>query len=366
MSNQKQYAMIMAGGSGTRLWPMSKAEQPKQLIPFINKRSLLQIAVERLHGLVPSENILICAGDKHRGMIIESLDGFTDERYYGEPTGRDTLNAVGYVAACIAKREPEASIAVFTADHVIEPVDQFQKIVASGYALTEAHANMLVTFGISPTHAATGYGYLKLGDALNQSDDNRAYAVDAFQEKPDADVAKSYYEAGASSYLWNSGMFVWRAQTLMNAIKKFAPDNYAGLAKIADDPASIATVYPELKKVSIDYGVMEPASTDPDFRVAAVPMPLTWLDVGSWPSFADTCEKDDQGNAFGQGKHLLQDSTGTLVASSEPEHLIATIGCDDLIIIHTPHATLVCRKDRAEDIKKLHAAVGEKFGPSLL
>ena len=357
--------MIMAGGSGTRLWPMSKGKQPKQLIPFIGGRSLLQIAFDRIEGLVPGDRRYICAGDSHRAPILEALKGFDESRYLGEPMGRDTLNAVGYAAAVIAQRDPEASIAVFTADHIIEPVDQFRAIVERGFSIVEKHPDALVTFGIAPTHAATAYGYLQLGSVI---DGGGAFIVDQFREKPPAPVASEYFAAGATRYLWNSGMFVWRAKTLLDCIARYRPENHAGLLQIAqswgkpEQAATLAKVYPALGKVSVDYAVMEPASKDPKVKVIAVPMPLTWLDVGSWPAFAETCEQDEQGNAKGGGKHLLMNTHKTLVASSDPNHLIATLGCDNLIIIHTPQATLVCHKDQAESIKNLHAKVGETFG----
>ncbi len=357
----------MAGGSGTRLWPMSRADLPKQLIPFINGKSLLQLAYERLEGLVPPQNRYICAGQKHADLIYRSIN-LPREQFLGEPTGRDTLNAVGFSAAVIAQGDPDAVIATFTADHIIEPIVDFQKIVDHGYRLAEQTPNTLVTFGIAPTAAATGYGYLQLGKPIDDS----ARVVEQFKEKPDAATAQQYFAAGPTRYLWNSGMFVWRASTLLDCIRRYHPDNHAGLMRIAaawDTPrrdAVLAEVFPTLKKISVDFAVMEPASRDPQVRVAAVPMPLKWLDVGSWPMFAETCRHDAHGNALGAERALLLDTHNTVVASNDPKHLIATIGCDDLIIIHTPDATLVCRKDSAEAIKELHKQVGEKFGKELL
>ena len=221
-----RYAMIMAGGSGTRLWPMSRASKPKQLIPFINGRSLLQIAMDRLKDLLPAKQIYICAGQSHRQEILDTIEGIDNERILGEPEGRDTLNAVGLAAAIIAQRDPEATIAVFTADHVIEPVDQFQQIVNQGYEVAETDSSTLVTFGITPTAATTAYGYLQLGDPHGQIG---ARLVDQFKEKPDTPTAKQYLDAGPHRYLWNSGMFVWQATTLMQCIEKFTPQNHAGL-----------------------------------------------------------------------------------------------------------------------------------------
>ncbi|HEY3380646.1 MAG TPA: mannose-1-phosphate guanylyltransferase [Vicinamibacterales bacterium] len=362
-----RYALIVAGGSGTRLWPMSRVNMPKQLIPFINGRSLLQLAYDRLEGLVPPGNRYVCAGEKHREIICRAL-GVGDDQFLGEPTGRDTLNAVGFGAAVIAARDPDAVMAVFTADHIIEPLDRFHATIDHGYRVAEQSPDTLVTFGITPTMAATGYGYLQLGQLIDES----ARVVEQFREKPDAKTAGEFFAAGAERYLWNSGMFVWRGQTLLDCIRRYHGANFDGLSRIArawNTPARhevVWEVFPALKKISVDFAVMEPASRDPHVRVAAVPMPLTWLDVGSWPMFAETCPKDAQGNALGAGRSLLVDTRDTLVASDDPQHLIATIGCHDLIIVHTRGATLVCRKDVAESIKDLHKKVREQFGGELV
>lgn len=361
------YAVIMAGGSGTRLWPMSRNALPKQLIPFIGGRSLLEIALNRLVGLVPPERCFVCAGDSHAAAITAALPCFAPEQFLGEPTGRDTLNAVGFTAAVLAQKDPDATIAVFTADHIIEPVDQFQVIVAAGFQLVERHPNTLLTFGITPTRPETGYGYLELGEAF----DGDARRLRQFREKPDRETADRYVSAGPQRFLWNSGMFVWRAATLLDCIRRYAPENYAGLMKIAaawntsDQQEVLNAVYPTLKKISVDYAVMEPASRDPSITVAALPMPLKWLDVGSWPSFAATCPHDEQGNALAAERTVLVDTHGTLAASSDPDHLIATLGCEDLIIVHTPQATLVCRADQADRLKELHAEVAARFGNEL-
>lgn len=362
------YALIMAGGSGTRLWPMSRNALPKQLIPFINGRSLLQLAFERLEGLVPVEQRYICAGRQHAEAVCAAVPGFSLKHFLGEPTGRDTLNAIGFSAAAIAHSDPEAVIAVFTADHIIEPQDKLREIVAHGFRLAEQHADTLVTFGIAPTSAATAYGYLQLGGLI----DGSARVVEQFKEKPDPATAKSYLNAGADRYLWNSGMFVWRAKTLLDCIRRYLPGNFEGLEKIGrawttpQEQPVLDAVFPTLKKISVDFAVMEPASRDPLVRVAAVPMPLVWLDVGSWPSFGETCPRDQDGNAIGGGQTLMLDTRSTLIASNDARHLIATIGCEDLIIIHTPEATLVCRKDQAERIKELHRLAGERFGNKFL
>ncbi len=367
-----RYAMVMAGGSGTRLWPMSRAGLPKQLIPFIEGKSLLQLAMERLDGLVPREQQYICAGEVHRDLILRSVPNAASGRFYGEPQGRDTLNAVGLVAAELCQRDPEAVVAVFTADHIIQPVARFHQIVETGYRVATQMPQALVTFGITPTQAATGYGYLELGQAL--PGESAAFVLRQFKEKPQAAAAQAYLAAGPRCYLWNSGMFVWRAAMLMDCIRRYAPRNYEGLLTLAQAWRTsarwdlLAKVYPELPKISVDYAVMEPASKDPTVKVVAVPMPLEWLDVGSWPAFAGVCTKDEAGNAISPSglDRVLVDSRNNLVASSDPGHVVTAIGVENLIIIHTPDATLVCRADRAEDIKKLHKLVGEKFGSRLV
>ena len=359
-----RHALIVAGGSGTRLWPMSRAALPKQLIPFVGGRSLLEIALRRLDGLLPPERRFVCAGQAHAEAISRVLPELGADQFLGEPTGRDTLNAVGFSAAVLARNDPEATIAVFTADHIIEPVEQFQAIVTRGWELVERHPEALVTFGIAPTGPATGYGYLELGEPF----DGAARRVRQFREKPDRPMAEQFFAAGPERFLWNSGMFVWRAATLLDCIRRYAPENYAGLMRIADAwptprrQSVLEEVYPTLKKISVDYAVMEPASRDAAVAVVALGMPLRWLDVGSWPSLAQTCPRDEQGNALAAQRTLLVDTHGTLVASNDPKHLIATIGCDDLIIVHTPDATLVCRSDSADAIKELHRQVEQRYG----
>ncbi len=360
-----RYSLIMAGGSGTRLWPLSREDRPKQILPLYRNGSLLGQAYQRQEPLIPRENRYICAGLGYRETILTSLPEMEASRFLGEPVGRDTLNALGYGAAILQKLDPEAVMAVFTADHLITPEEEFRAIIARGFEAAEQIPQSLITFGITPVEAATGYGYLELGESLT----NGAFRVSRFKEKPAAPRAEEYFSAGPEKYLWNSGMFIWKTATFLSALKKFHPENHRLLLKIADawgteDFESLRdAVFPTLPKISVDYAVMEPASEDKDFTVAALPMPLSWKDVGSWDAYAGTLEEGREGM---EGRAILADSPGSLAVSEDPDHLIAVVGCPDLVVIHTPKATLVCPKSEAQRVKELHAEAREKWGETYL
>ena len=363
-----RHAVILAGGSGTRLWPMSRSGEPKQLLPLMNGRSLLDLAFQRLDGLVPPERRWVCAAEAYRAAVCAALPGLSNDRYLGEPVARDTLAALAFAAAVIARTDHEATIVVTTADHLIEPAGDFRTAVGHGMDTAESGPGVLVTFGIAPTRPATVFGYLRLGAPYL----THARLVEEFREKPDRATAESWVAEGPDKFLWNSGLFVWKAETFLDCVKRYEPAVFDGVRRIAEAwgtpvfAETIAAGYPGLKKISVDFGIMEKASRDPSVKVAAVPMTLSWTDIGSWPAFAETCPMDDHGNSISAGKSLVMDSTGTLVVSSVPGHLVAAFGCDDLVIVHTPNATLVCPRDKAEDLKALYARVAEKFGPEFV
>ncbi|MDB5296720.1 MAG: Mannose-phosphate guanylyltransferase [Phycisphaerales bacterium] len=369
-----QYGVIMAGGAGTRLWPLSRAEKPKQLLTVVRGKSLLQLSYERLRGLLPADRIYVCTGEAHRAAVLANLPELPPDNLLGEPTGRDTANAVGFPAAVLHKRDPEAVMAITTADHVIEPQEKFIAALKVAFAVAEQQPQSLVTFGIVPTHGHTGLGYVQRGEALKVSTESGApgaYKVQAFKEKPDKQTADRYVESGR--YYWNSGMFVWRCDTVLAELAQHLPASHAGLSKIAaawDTPQRadvLNAVYPTLPKISIDYGLMEPAALGKGkATVAVVEMPVQWLDVGSWPALAETLRTDDQNNAMEGGAFVFVDSDDNIVVSEDPDHLISLIGVSDMIVVHAKDTTLVCPKDQSQRVKDMVAKVKEKFGDRYL
>jgi len=355
-----RYAMIMAGGAGTRLWPLSRAARPKQLLPLIEGKSLLSIAVERLEGVFAPENIYIITGAQYADCVAEALPNLPRENVVGEPEGRDTANAIALGAEILAARDPDATMAVFTADHVIRPKEAFAQCIQAACTTAEANDDALVTLGIRPTWPHTGLGYVHCGQKVDD-----AYSVLAFKEKPDHRDARRYVESG--QYYWNSGMFIWKVSAIRNELARLLPDSVSALAPIGqavrdgkDFTDILAEIYPRLEKISIDYAVMEKAA-----RVLMMELGCEWLDVGSWPALSDVLTGDEAGNVAVAKNAVVLDGARNVIVT-EDDHLLAVVGMDDCVIVHSPDATLVCKKSDSQRLKELVAMLEKQYGRTFL
>ncbi len=355
-----RHAVIMAGGAGTRMWPASRMNRPKQLLRLFGGKSLLRESYERVADAVGAGSVYVITGAGHLPLVARDVPEIPTGNLLGEPCGRDTANAVGLSAAVLRQRDPDATMGVFTADHIITPVERFRQALRRGYEAAEGHPDALVTFGIKPTHPHTGFGYVQRGDAVEEG----VFAVRRFAEKPDQETANRYVADGG--YYWNSGMFVWRVDTILEQLRQHLPASYDSLMELAgawDSPErddALSRVYPALEKISIDYAVMERAP-----RVLVVELDCHWVDVGSWTSLEHVLRPDENGNVTAGGRSVHMTSGGTVTVSEE-DHLIATLGVRDLVIVHTADATLVAHKDQAQQLKDLVACLRGRFGDQYL
>jgi len=356
-----RYVVIVAGGSGTRLWPLSRQGTPKQLLNLVNGKTLLRIAYERVRGLVPDEQVLVCTGSEFADAIHAELPEIPRENILGEPVGRDTLNAVAYPAAVLARRDPDAVMASVTSDQIMNPVTTLRAALRKAFRVAETHADSLITFGVVPTSPHTGFGYLERGSTIaGHTDVSR---VASFTEKPDRQTAERYLASG--QYWWNSGMFVWRVATFLDQLQQLRPDAYDILETIAEDPSRLSELYPQLPKISVDYAVMEPVSRGQvTAQVLAVRLPITWHDVGGFESLSTQLPRDQDGNAT-RGPSVLVDSSDNVVINTDEDgRVVAVVGLSGTVIVQTPQVTLVCPISEAERIKELVAEVTERMGKS--
>jgi mannose-1-phosphate guanylyltransferase len=336
------HALILAGGSGTRFWPKSRARLPKQLLSLDGGPTLLEQAAARLAGAVLPERIFVVTTAEQAPLVRERLPAVPPENVIAEPCGRDTAAALGLGAAAIARRAPDAVIAAMPADHVIRPASRFRDAVAAAVELISDRPGAVATIAIPPTYPATAYGYLERGERLPLRGARRAFRVARFREKPDRATAERFVAAGG--FFWNGGIFVWRARDLLAALERYLPATGAAVRLEGD---ALARAYPGLQKISIDFAVLEKHED-----VVAVEADFEWSDVGSWNAVPPLVGEDAQGNAALGAAHVGLDSRGVLVVG-DPGALIATIGLEDIVIVQAGQATLVCRKDRVEDVKKV-------------
>ena len=344
------YAVIMAGGGGTRLWPISRKKHPKHVLPLLGDRTLFQSTLDRLDGFIPPERILVVTTVNQAEELKKQAPRLPQENFLLEPEPRGTASVIGLAATVLMKRDPQAAMLVLTSDHYIHNIDLFHLVMR--VAVQVARKDYLVTLGINPTFPATGYGYIQLDAALPEEFDYPVYRVLHFIEKPDEAKARILLASGDHS--WNSGMFIWRTDRILNEFARQMPDLKAALDRISaawDTPSQdmvLASEWPLLKPETIDYGIMEHAE-----NVAVLPAGgLEWSDVGSWDSLFDVLLPDEHGNVVVNSDVMSLNSQDSLVYSTEKK-LVVTIGVDNLIVIDSGDALLVCRRDQAQQVRQV-------------
>ncbi len=365
MMTNKYYGVIMAGGGGTRLWPLSRRKRPKQTLRIIGERTLFQIAVDRILSLIPAERIMVVTVAEQAGMLQEQSPEIPLENYLIEPMPRGTASVIGLAAIVMANRDPESIMACLTADHYIANVDIFRCLLQAAYDV--ARDGNLVTLGITPTYPSTGFGYIQRGEPLGKYREHKVYRVKGFKEKPSLNIAERYL--ADKSYAWNSGMFVWKTTQILEEIDRQMPDLYRSLMDIKEalgderEQKVIRRVWDGLASETIDYGVMEGAR---DVAVITAD-DLGWWDIGGWNRFWKIMKLDDDGNLVRADKTLMLDTRETLIfqdretkKEESSARMIATLGVRDLIIVDTPDVLLICPRNRAEEIRKLVASLREK------
>ncbi len=361
------HAVIMAGGSGTRFWPESRDLRPKQLLKFVGDRSMIQATVDRLAGLVPSDRVLIATNQRQAAAVAQQLPELPPSSLLLEPCKRDTAPCIALAAAHLVRRDPDAVMAVMPSDHVIRPTEKFQQAIQLAADLIAQSPDRIVTLGIRPTYAAESFGYIERGEALPLADESQSAAsvhrVVRFREKPKAEAAQQYLAAG--NFYWNAGIFAWRAATILGYLERLQPELHARVKAIAaaidtnDYQATLEREFAAIKGISIDYAVMEHAD-----NIVVIEAPFSWDDVGSWQSLARLSGEDADGNTIA-GRHIGIDTRGTIVRTDD-QHLVVTIGLEDCIVVHTPDATLVARKQDEEAVREVARQLGERGWRELL
>jgi mannose-1-phosphate guanylyltransferase len=343
------YAVIMAGGGGTRLWPVSRKHRPKQLLPLLGKETLFQSTVNRLVDLFPFNRILVATVEEQMREMRNQAPEIPEENYLIEPSPRGTASVVGLAAALLKKRDPEAIMAILPSDHFIRNQDLFHYLLRAAFDV--ARKKYLVTLGIAPLSPSTAYGYIQQGESLNGEFRYPVYKVRAFKEKPDDKTAHEFLRAGG--YSWNSGMFVWQADTILNEIEKQMPVLSSVLKEISSAWGTpkqhevFRAHWRGLKSETIDYGVMERAE-----NVAVLPASgLGWNDVGSWNTLFDVLFPDMTGNVSVNSQHLALETNNTLVYGTDNERLIVTIGLDDTVVVDSGDVLLICKSDQAQKVR---------------
>lgn len=337
------YAVIMAGGVGSRFWPRSKEKRPKQLLQIFGENTMIQDTVNRLDGIVKKENIIIITNRIQKPLVKQQLDGIPEENIIDEPFGKNTAPCIGLASVIVAERNPRAVMITLPADHLINDVKTFQSTILTA-AKFASEKKALCTIGIQPTRPETGYGYIQINENPVAED---VFKVSTFAEKPNKATAERFIQCG--DFFWNAGMFIWSVETISGEIQKYMPELYEGMAEIKnsigtpDFMNTLVNVYGQLKSISIDYGIMEKSGI-----VHLIKGIFDWNDVGSWEAVYQLSDKDKSQNAM-TGNVYTEKTNNSYIYS--PEKFTAVIGADNLIVIDTPDALLVCNRENAQDVK---------------
>ncbi len=337
----------MAGGSGTRLWPLSRVKTPKQALKLVGEMTMFEHAVSRLAPLFPPERICVVTRAEHAAALQAQAPSLPAQNFIIEPEGRGTAPAIGLGAVHLLGRDPQAVMTVLTADHYIQDTARFRNALAA--ALDVAGQDCLVTLGIKPTFPATGFGYIQQGDPLGQVTGFSVFTVKKFIEKPALPEAQKMVAGG--EYSWNSGMFIWKVSTIMAEFQRQMPELFSQLQTVQESVGKasyedvVGRIWPQVAKQTIDYGIMEGARD-----VVVIPVDIGWTDIGSWGSLFDLLPTDAEGNTF-LGPHIAIDTSNSLVFGGN--RLIATIGVQDMVVVDTEDALLICPKEREQEIRNI-------------
>ncbi len=351
-------ALIMAGGIGTRFWPLSTPASPKQFLNILGDNSMIQETVNRILPIIDYEDIYIVTNIQQKKLVVEHLPELPQENVISEPYGRNTAPCIGLSAFLLSEKyEEEETMLVLAADHHIGKENLFRNIVSFSANFARENKNLL-TFGIEPTYPATGYGYIEFGKNINQ-EKFPVFKVKQFKEKPDLGTARKFLETG--NFVWNSGMFMWRLDSILEAFQKQMPTLYHDLQEIKNywnkDSDKVGEIYRNLQKVPVDIGIMEKSE-----NAAVIPVDIAWNDIGSWQALDEMKQNRDKDNNFIDANSLTIDSNDNYVLSTDKEKPVALIGIEDAVIVNTEEGLLICKKDRSQDVKKIVNRLKEHDG----